>query len=58
MAQVIVHDDETFQKVNLANKMEGGPKGVAVHANNLAVCSPQIGVKIYSFREPHWWRLP
>ena len=57
MAQVIVHDNETFQEVNMANKMEGGPKGVAVHTNNIAVCSPQIGVKIYSFREPYWWRL-
>jgi hypothetical protein len=51
LAQVIAHDDEVFLKVNTANKMEGGPKGVAVHENNLAVCSPQIGVKIYSFRE-------
>jgi hypothetical protein len=51
VAQVIVHEDEAFQSVNMANKMEGGPKGVAVHGNNLAVCSPQIGVKIYCFRE-------
>jgi hypothetical protein len=35
--------------------MEGGPKGVAIHQNNLAVCSPQIGVKIYSFRERRWF---
>jgi hypothetical protein len=51
VAQVIAHEDEAFQEVNTANKMEGGPKGVAIHKNNLAVCSPQIGVKIYSFRE-------
>jgi hypothetical protein len=31
--------------------MEGGPKGVAVYNNSLAVCSPEIGVKIYAFRE-------
>jgi 6-phosphogluconolactonase (cycloisomerase 2 family) len=51
VAQVIAHDDEAFQEANTANKMEGGPKGVAVYENNLAVCSPQIGVKIYCFRE-------
>ena len=51
MMQVIVHDDDVFRKVNMANKMEGGPKGVAIHGNDLAVCSPQIGIKIYSFFE-------
>ena len=51
IAQVIAHDDEAFQIVNTANKMEGGPKGVAIHDNYLAICSPQIGVNIYSFRE-------
>ena len=51
VSRVIAHDDAAFQEVNTANKMEGGPKGVAIHNNNLAVCSPQIGVKIYSFRE-------
>ena len=57
VAQVIAHDDETFQEVNTANKMEGGPKGVAIHKNILAVCSPQIGVKIYSFRERRSWSV-
>ena len=51
IAQVIAHDDEEFQATNTANKMEGGPKGVAIRDNYLAICSPQIGVKIYSFRE-------
>jgi hypothetical protein len=51
VARVIAHDDVTFQEVNTANKMEGGPKGVAIHQNSLAVCSPQIGVKVYSFHE-------
>ena len=50
-SQVVVHDDDSFQEVNMANKMEGGPKGVATNKNTLAVCSPQIGVKIYSFHE-------
>ena len=27
-----------------------------IRNDNLAVCSPQIGVKIYSFREPSWWQ--
>jgi DNA-binding beta-propeller fold protein YncE len=40
-----------FKEVNARNKMEGGPKGVAIHRNSLAVCSPEHGVKIYCFRE-------
>jgi hypothetical protein len=43
--------EETFRQVNSENKMEGGPKGIAIHGNQLAVCSPQIGIAIYSFRE-------
>jgi len=54
VAQLMVHDDAAFREVNTADKMEGGPKGIAVHGNMVAVCSPQIGVKIYSFREG--WR--
>lgn len=42
-----------FKEVNARNKMEGGPKGVAIHKNSLAVCSPEHGIKIYSFRECH-----
>jgi DNA-binding beta-propeller fold protein YncE len=49
--QKTVGPDSIFRKVNAANKMEGGPKGVAVSKNNLAVCSPELGIKIYSFRE-------
>ena len=49
--QKAVGSEETFREVNSANKMEGGPKGIAIHNNNLAVCSPEFGVKIYSFRE-------
>jgi DNA-binding beta-propeller fold protein YncE len=51
VAQVIAHDDDAFKAVNMTNKTEGGPKGVAVSKDTLAVCSPQIGIKIYSFRE-------
>lgn len=40
-----------FRKTNDANPMEGGPKGIAVHQNQMAVCSPEIGIKIFSFRE-------
>jgi DNA-binding beta-propeller fold protein YncE len=49
--QQIMGPDSIFQLVNARNKMEGGPKGIAVHTNNLAVCSPEHGIKIYSFRE-------
>lgn len=50
-AQTIVGDDQTFRAVNAHNKMEGGPKGLAVHGNTIAVCSPEIGIKLYSFQE-------
>jgi DNA-binding beta-propeller fold protein YncE len=49
--QKIIGPDNIFQEVNARNKMEGGPKGVAIHKNCLAVCSPEHGIKIYSFRE-------
>jgi hypothetical protein len=54
VAQILVHDDDAFREVNTANKMEGGPKGIATRGTTVAVCSPQIGVKIYAFREG--WR--
>lgn len=49
--QVVFHEDQAFRSVNTGNPMEGGPKGVAMHENCLAVCSPEIGVKVYSCRE-------
>jgi len=49
--QKTVGPESIFKTVNASNKMEGGPKGVAVSKNNLAVCSPELGIKIYSFRE-------
>jgi DNA-binding beta-propeller fold protein YncE len=49
-AQKIVGPDALFQTVNARNKMEGKPKGIAIHQNSLAICSPEHGVKIYSYR--------
>lgn len=49
--QHTVGPDRLFREVNARNKMEGGPKGIAIHKNSLAICSPEYGVKIYSFRE-------
>jgi 6-phosphogluconolactonase (cycloisomerase 2 family) len=46
-----VAPDNVFRQLNAHNKMEGGPKGVAVHKNNLAVCCPEQGIRIYTFRE-------
>jgi len=49
--QKTVNDEDAFREVNAGNKMEGGPKGIATHGNTIAVCSPEIGIKLYSFRE-------
>jgi 6-phosphogluconolactonase (cycloisomerase 2 family) len=45
-----VADEDVFRGVNTQNKMEGGPKGIAVHHRTLAVCSPEIGIKLYPIR--------
>ena len=50
ITQKIVGPDKLFQAVNARNKMEGGPKGIAIHQNSLAICSPEHGVKIYSYQ--------
>lgn len=47
----VVGPNREFREVNARNEMEGGPKGVAIHGNRLAVCSPEFGIKICSFRE-------
>ena len=47
----ILGPESMFNQINSANKMEGGAKGVAIHKDRLAVCSPEYGVKIYSFNE-------
>ncbi len=41
--------NEVFHSVNELNSMEGGAKGVAIHGNMLALSSPEIGIKIYSY---------
>lgn len=46
--------ENIFREVHARNKMEGGPKGVAVHKNSLAMCSPEHGLKIYTFREQNF----
>jgi hypothetical protein len=51
VAKTIVGADRVFKKINVANKREGGPKGIAIHRGGLAVCSPGHGIKIYSLRE-------
>jgi DNA-binding beta-propeller fold protein YncE len=51
VVQQTVGPDRIFKEVNARNKMEGGPKGVAIHKSSLAICSPEHGIKIYSFRE-------
>jgi len=49
--QHMVGADDAFRQVNMDNKAEGGPKGIAVHGNSLAICSPQIGINIYALKE-------
>jgi DNA-binding beta-propeller fold protein YncE len=51
VVQKTVGPDHIFKEVNARNKMEGGPKGIAIHKNSLAICSPEHGIKIFSFRE-------
>lgn len=49
--QQIVGPEQNFREINGRNKMEGGPKGVAIDQNHIAICSPEFGIKIYSYRE-------
>jgi DNA-binding beta-propeller fold protein YncE len=49
--QTIVGPEAIFREVNARNKMEGGPKGVAIHRDSVAVCSPEHGVKIFAMPE-------
>ena len=59
-ARGIVGPDETFREVNARCKEEGGPKGIAVHENIVAICSPEHGIVIHTlFSGPDqvaWWR--
>lgn len=50
-AKLAINDDGAFREINAHNKMEGGPKGVAIHGREIAVCSPEIGIKVYGFSE-------
>ena len=49
--KLIIGDNAAFVRVNCENKMEGGPKGLAIYGDEIAVCSPQFGIKIYRFKE-------
>ena len=40
---------DVFDAVNQANPMEGGGKGVAAFDGEIAVCSPEVGVRIYDY---------
>lgn len=51
VVQQTVGPDHIFKEVNARNKMEGGPKGIAINGCSLAICSPEHGIKIFSFRE-------
>jgi DNA-binding beta-propeller fold protein YncE len=51
VVQQTVGPDHIFKEVNARNKMEGGPKGIAINRSSLAICSPEHGIKIFSFRE-------
>ena len=44
--------ESIFREINSGNQQEGGPKGIAIHGTKLAICSPEHGIKIYSFRYP------
>ena len=44
-------DDDSFREINSCNKMEGGPKGIAIFNNDIAVCSQRFGISMYSFKE-------
>jgi DNA-binding beta-propeller fold protein YncE len=46
-ARHIVGPDDVFREVNARCKLEGGPKGIAIHENHLAICSPELGIVMY-----------
>ena len=49
--QLLIGSEDTFRAVNACNKMEGGPKGVAVHEDLLAVCRPETHLSLYAIEE-------
>lgn len=50
-SRTIAGDEAVFRDINAANKMEGGPNGIVIYQDRLAICSPEFGVNIYRFRE-------
>jgi DNA-binding beta-propeller fold protein YncE len=49
-ARRIVGPDRSFREVNARCKSEGGPKGIAVHDDHVAICSPEQGIVMYTLR--------
>jgi DNA-binding beta-propeller fold protein YncE len=47
----VVGPERAFHEVNARSKLEGGPKGIAIHANHVAICSPEQGIVMYTLRE-------
>jgi DNA-binding beta-propeller fold protein YncE len=50
VARHIVGPEEAFREVNARCKLEGGPKGIAIHEDHLAICSPEQGIVMYTLR--------
>lgn len=44
-------EEKDFMEINACNKQEGGPKGVAIYKDTIAVASPQYGIKLYAYQE-------
>ncbi len=57
VARHIVGPDHAFREVNARCKMEGGPKGIAVHGDHVAVCSPELGIVMYTLHRRPLLRL-
>ena len=51
VARRIVGSDRAFHEVNARCKSEGGPKGIAIHGEYVAICSPEQGIVMYTLRE-------
>ena len=45
--RTVAGPEKTFRKVNAQNKMEGGPKGIAIYGDTVAICSPEFGIALY-----------
>lgn len=49
--QLLTGNDIEFSKINARNKMEGGPKGIAVDGRTIALCRPESGLSLYAYTE-------